>query len=157
MRKLMFYSRAHINELFCFLFRFHVRGLLHHWKGNLLFPLFSRQSSKSSVEERHFQDSSFFFFFNLKHLCTLQLSDSPCPGEAEGQRTLAAASLLSTQHKLLPLGAFSKYLQTDRSLQVSKDVALSCPGELRISAQQLNGMERNHWKISWYKSRGIIS
>lgn len=35
MEKLMFCGRVHINALLCFLFNFHVREILHQWKGNL--------------------------------------------------------------------------------------------------------------------------
>ena len=99
--------------------RFFING-----KGIYVFFFFQYNTQKALLKKGIFR--AVLYFFKPKHLCTLQLSDSPCPGEAEGQRTLTAASLLSTQHKPLPLGAFSKYLWTDRNLQVSKDVALSC-------------------------------
>lgn len=81
------------------------REIRHQWKGEYIYLFFlflrwySDPASKSFVEERYFQ----VIFKNLEHLCTLQLPDSPCPGEAEGQSILAAARLLSTQHKFLPL------------------------------------------------------
>lgn len=151
----MFRGKAHINNaLLSFLFHFHVKEkFLNQWKGEFtyffLFSLFwkwySDPASKGLCWRKPPPGQ---FFNNLKHLCTPSAVWQSLPWGGWRPKDTGCCLPAKHPHKCLPLGRSINICRlTDRSLQVSKNVALSC-------SQVHWRCPYNHW-VGWRGSTTI--
>lgn len=141
-----------------FFFSILVLEFSYQQTGEFMYLVFSQHNAQTKLQKNFVKGRHFQGIFQTQTPVRSSAFRSSLPWGACVLRTWAAACLLKTQHKSLPLGTFNKYRQTDRRLQVRKAVALSCSqvsGRCRYS--KLRVIRKETPETKFCKSTGIQS